>query len=140
MCRLPPGERVVAPDCDTCSPPSPFDSFHWSPLEPASTPRQHATCPQDLAPVAASSLPPEKTLGTPLSQAVFDTSAEPGILKALPLKEVLRRIGKHADLQALYERRGESDSGPDGNRRCSVVLRQTTKILDLRGFSYTEAL
>jgi hypothetical protein len=90
----------------------PFRLNSRSPLEPASTPRQHATCPQDLAPVAASSLPPEKTLGTPLSQAVFDTSAEPGILKALPLKEVLRRGGKHADLQALYEWRGESTAVP----------------------------
>jgi hypothetical protein len=51
-------------------------------------------------------------LGTPLSQAVLDTSAEPGILKALPLKEVLRHIRKHADLQALYERRGESTAVP----------------------------
>jgi hypothetical protein len=40
----------------------------------------------------------------------------------LHFTEVLPRAARHVDLQALFVRRDETDSGPEVPGRCSVVL------------------
>jgi hypothetical protein len=51
---------------------------------------------------------------------------------SLPTTEVLRRTGRQPDLQALCERHGALDSGPDIAGRCSAVLAKTTELADLQ--------
>jgi hypothetical protein len=111
----------------------PFRLISRSPLEPASTPRQHSTCPQDLAPVAASSLPPDARNAAQSSRLRHVRRARhpqgpPSQGGAPSYRETCRFAGTLRVARRI-------DSGPDGNRRCSVVLRQTTEISDLRGFS-----
>jgi len=62
------------------------------------------------------------------------------LIEALRHKEVLRRLGKKADLQAFGNIAANLRAGAIARRRCSVVLYQTTKIPVLRGFLLFEAL
>ena len=91
--------------------------------------------PQDLSPRKASGV----CAGEPGAEiALFKRfrTLRPGFAtgEPLPSKEVLRYAAQQSDLQPLFVRRGDLDSGPTVMRRCSVVQCQATKIPDFRGF------